>query len=984
MAALDGCLFAGILRDMTSRAVSPVFAGREAELAALARAFDEAVGGLPGTVLVGAEAGGGKSRLVSEFAARLDGRALVLAGGCVELTAAGLPYAPFTAALRQLVRKRGTAGVAELLSGWDTGELARLLPEFGAPPAEADPDLARARLFELVLALLEALAGRLPLVLVVEDVHWADRPTRDLLSFLIRNLRHAAGLLVVTFRSAELHRSHPLRALLAELSRMPGVTRLELPRLSRGQVQAQLEGILGRPPEPAVTAAVYQRSGGNPLFTEALVNVDGTVSPGVPWSLRDQLLGAVKELPEQTQQVLRTAAAGGVRVGHELLAAVTGLDDTALATALRPAVDANVVVTDADGYSFRHDLIRQAVWEDLLPGERAGAERAFAEALEAGPALDVDGMVQVRLALHWRGANEPDRALRAAWDAVAGAAARFAFAEQLQMLVQVLELWDRVPAAAERTGTDRAGVTELAADAARLAGEPERGLALVEAALGEPGEAGDRGRRASLLLRRAMLREQGLLPGRVEDLRAALGLARDPDRLRAEILGQLSRALLFQDRYEEARRAAEEMTALARRLGDQEGQTDARMTHAMISAREGHGSLTALQSERDTARRIGSVLLELHAYGGITHVLEGVGDHQQAIQVGHEGLARAKQLGLSHYCYAIGGNLAESLTSAGRWDEALGIIREALSLDPAPDGRAFSLLLQGRIAVARGEQETAAQIVQQLRSLLTGIQADTQLALPVACLTTDVLLAQGDLAGALAATRTACAQRMDAEPRYLWPLLATGMRACVDAVPAHLPPEVGGRAELQSALERAAAGIPRPGPVEQAHAAVFDAEASRAAGCPDRAAWDAAAAAWESLGQPYPLAYALLRAAAAAAAAGDRDAAASRLQQAADLAGQLRARPLLAQISQLARRAHVEIAGTSPDGPAVPFGLTGRELEVLRLVAAGLGNREIAAELFISPKTASVHVSNILGKLGVASRGEAAATAHRLHIFDPP
>src|SRR5271166_2561837 len=334
---------------MTSRAVSPVFAGREAELTALARAFDEAVGGLPGTVLVGAEAGGGKSRLVSEFAARLDGRALVLAGGCVELTAA----------LRQLVRERGTAGVAELLSGWDTGELARLLPEFGAPPAEADPDLARARLFELVLALLEALAGRLPLVLVLEDVHWADHPTRDLLSFLIRNLRHAAGLLVVTFRSAELHRSHPLRALLVELSRMPGVSRVELPRLSHSQVQAQLEGILGRPPEPAVTAAVYQRSGGNPLFTEALVNADGTVSPGVPWSLQDQLLGAVKELPEQTEQVLRAAAAGGVRVGHELLAAVTGLDDTALAAALRPAVDANVVVTDADGYSFRHDLIRQ-------------------------------------------------------------------------------------------------------------------------------------------------------------------------------------------------------------------------------------------------------------------------------------------------------------------------------------------------------------------------------------------------------------------------------------------------------------------------------------------------------------------------------------------------------------------------------------------------------------------------------------------------
>ena len=209
----------------------------------------------------------------------------------MELSAAGLPYAPFTAALRQLVRERGAAGVAELLGGRDTGELARCCRNSAPRRPEADPDLARARLFELVLALLEALADRLPLVLVVEDVHWADRPTRDLLSFLVRNLRHAAVLLVVTFRSAELHRSHPLRPLLAELSRMAGVTRLELPRLSRGQVAAQLEGVLGRPPEPAVTNAVYERGGGNPLFTEALVSADGTVSPGVPWSLRDQLLG---------------------------------------------------------------------------------------------------------------------------------------------------------------------------------------------------------------------------------------------------------------------------------------------------------------------------------------------------------------------------------------------------------------------------------------------------------------------------------------------------------------------------------------------------------------------------------------------------------------------------------------------------------------------------------------------------------------------
>ena len=294
-----------------------------------------------------------------------------------------MPYAPFGAALRELVRERGTAEVAALLPGQAAGELAGLLPEFGAPPSGADPATARARLFELLLALLERLAERQPVLLVIEDVHWADPATCDLLSFLVRNLRQAAVLMVVTFRSDDLHRTHPLRPLLAGLERMDGVTRLELGRLSRGQVGAQLEGILGRPASPSVLDAVWGRGGGNPLFTEALVNRDGTVSAALPWTLRELLARAVKDLPEATQQLLRTAAVGGSRAGHGLLAAVTGWDDAALTAAVRPAVAANVLVSDGDGYAFRHQLIREAVLEDLLPGERAQAHRRFALALDA-------------------------------------------------------------------------------------------------------------------------------------------------------------------------------------------------------------------------------------------------------------------------------------------------------------------------------------------------------------------------------------------------------------------------------------------------------------------------------------------------------------------------------------------------------------------------------------------------------------------------
>src|SRR5271165_1329677 len=499
---------------------SPVFAGRDDELSVLAAAFGTAAGGTPGVVLLGAEAGGGKSRLTAEFAARVRDRARVLAGACVELSAAELPYAPFAAALRELARERGAAEVAALLPGPGARELATMLPEFGAPPTDADPETARVRLFEVLLALLEVLAEEQPLVLIIEDVHWAGRQTCDLLSCLVRNLRDAAVRLLVTFRSDSLHPGQPPRRLLAGLERTPGVIRVELRRLSRDHVAAQLEGILGRPPAPSAVSAVYRRGGGNPLFTEALLNPDGTVRPDLPWTLSELLLATVKDLPEPAQRLLRTAAVGGFRVGHALLAAVTGSGDDGLSAALRPAVDASVLVSDADGYAFRHELIREAVLGDLLPGERAHAHRRFAEALEADPSLSPDGIAAVQVARHWLGARDLERAMAAACRAAASAAASFAYAEQLLMLEQALRLWDQVTDPARLCGTDHVSVLTYAADAARWAGEPERGLALAEAALTEAGETGGPELRADLLRRRAGLLQDLPRPGQVAGLRA--------------------------------------------------------------------------------------------------------------------------------------------------------------------------------------------------------------------------------------------------------------------------------------------------------------------------------------------------------------------------------------------------------------------------------------------------------------------------------
>lgn len=962
--------------------------GREAELSALTSAVVDAAGGRPRVVLLGAEAGGGKTRLVGELAARVEGRALLLTGGCVAMSAAGPPYAPFVAGLRRLVRERGAAELVALLPGQRPGELARLLPELGEPAADADPATTRGRLFELLLGLIERLAEEQPVVLVIEDAHWADRSVRDLLRFLVRNLQDAAVVVVVTFRSDELHRTHPLRPLLAELDRWEGTTSLELPRLTYAQVASQLEGILGQRPDRALVGAVFARGEGVPLFTEALLSSDGSARSELPGSLRDLLLGAVTELPGQTQQVLRIAAVGGARTDHTLLAAVTRLDDPELTAAMLPAVSANVMISDDDGYAFRHELIREAVLADLLPGERHRAHRAFAEVLAAEPPVGPPRLpVALAVALHWRDAHEYERALRAAWEAAAGAKVDSAHVEQLRMLELVLEVWERVPQAPRYTGGDRVAVLGLAAEAALAAGEPVRGLELVQAAIDElgdtqPGGAHERERRASLLRLRALLRRERLLPGQVDDLEEALALARDPTRVRGEILIALIWAFARQGREGEARRLTGELRALAERLDDEVFWIRAQIAIAHIGAGESRDAVAALRQAQEAARRIGSGRLELHAYTAITHSLEGSGAHERAIEMSREGLARSRQLGLARTEGApIAANLAESLTSAGRWDEALEVVEAALEQDPTLSWQSSLLVVRGQIAVARGELEVAAQTLRELGSLSTDGGGEVQRALPLAQLNILWRQTDGDLGGALAAAGSAISgSKMGADPRYVWPLLGSAMQVVTAASAAGLPRGSGDPAQLRQSLQAWAARVARPGPVERAHAASFMAEVSRVGGHSDLALWDAAAAAWDAVGQPYPRAYALLRAAGAAIGAGDRGVAADRLRQAAVLADHLRARPVRQRVDSLARRARIDLTTDQRVTVAAPFGLTQRELEVLELVAAGRSNREIAAELFISVKTASVHVSNILGKLGVASRGEAAATAYREHI----
>jgi DNA-binding CsgD family transcriptional regulator len=988
------------------RSVSPVLVGRAEQLAVLDAALAPARREGPSVVLVGGEAGVGKSRLVSEFTARTRAAgARVLKGGCVELGTDGLPFAPFIAVLRELVRDLGTDGVAGLLPGRLTRDFARLLPEFGPAAGDAGERVARARLFEQMLALLERLADSGPVVLLIEDAHWADRSTRDLLAFLVsRQQILDRVLIIVTYRSDELHRTHPLRPLLAELGRLAWVERMELPRLDRRHADELVARILGRDPEPSLADEVYRRADGNPLFVEELLCDDctGGLTPGLPASLRDLLLVSVRRLPEETQEQLRTASAGGQHFGHALLVAVTGLPGEGLSRALRPAVAANVLTADADGYTFRHGLIREAILDDLMPGDHTRMHTRFAEALEADPGLLPPGRAVIEQAHHWYAAHDLKGAFVSGWRAAAEAGRALAHAEQLTLLGRVLELWDRVPDAEQRIGASKLSVLEQAAKVARTAGDNERGAAYASAALKEIDPAAEPVRAALLLETRALL---GKHPNPEESLQAALDLLPPGvgDAARARILVDLAR-YTGRLRGPEALAVLDEALELARQTGEAATEATALLELGLVRSLAGDdtAALEVFAQASSVAARAGAYEPQLWSAINESHVLEGMGEHEKAAEVARAGIASAEDYGLARSSGAfLAINVAEPLVSLGRWDEATEVVGHALELAPQQYIRSSLRRLAGEIALRRGDLGEALEHAAAARSTLGsfGFKHRPLHDIPLTQLDVELCVARGKPADALAAV-TAVDGRLDLteNARYAWPLLAAAARAVAAAAGAGAVSGDVQPADVLQRLRALAAQMPAFGPVQRANRLTFSAEALRAAAIaepgPGRseavsgkvlAAFGATTAAWERVGDPYPHAVALLHGAEAALDAGDRDSAVERLRRASELADRLGARPLLEEIGSLARSARIEPADEGADqGPAsaAPLGLTAREFEVLRLVADGRSNPDIAARLFISAKTVSVHVSNILAKMGVASRGEAAAAAHRLRLFE--
>ncbi|MGI5367212.1 helix-turn-helix transcriptional regulator [Streptomyces iakyrus] len=1003
-----------MLGAVETRSVSPVFVGRAEELGTLHDALVRAREGEPQALLIGGEAGVGKTRLVEEFAAAARSHGAVVAlGGCVEVGADGLPFAPFSTALRAL--RRELPGELAAAAAGQEEELARLLPELGESRAGRHDEDAMARLFELTARLLERVAAEHTVVLALEDLHWADASTRHLLSYLFRTLRTGRLVVLATYRSDDIHRRHPLRPLLAELDRLRTIRRLELARFNRDEVGRQIAGILAQEPEPDQVDAIFERSDGNAFFVEELaVAAHEGCRTGLTDSLRDLLLVRVEGLPEAAQQVARIVAEGGSTVEYRLLSAVARFAEDDLIEALRAAVNAGILAPAPgdDGYRFRHSLVREAVSDDLLPGERSRLNRRYAEALESDPALVPADQRAARLASYWYHAHDAAKALPAVLEASVQARRRHAYAEQLRLLERAMDLWDAAPEAVRETlrpvdyaevyppcGCDPATTAlrylDLLAEAAvagRLCGERERALKITKRALRLLDQENDPLRTAWFWIQRSRLVQRLARGDGWQEIATAQDLVRGlpPSEVHAEVLAMAAHWSMLREPGPDTLTAAERAVEYARMVGADEIESHARLTLGglMVEAGQTEAGLAHMYEVRDDVEARGLATVVGRSHVNLPSTLEGIGRSEESVGILREGLRLTGRMGLAESEGWVWSNLAESLISLGRWDEAAeaAVSAQRMGRTAAPYGSgAHSLAF---LALARGEVAEAARHLAEARAAYGPHDPMPQHDLPSSGLTIAVAAAEGRLADARAElARTLESGFPLGTQRYAWPLLLHAATAEADA--RALPAARDGSEQVLDGILAAVKRLTTHAPVWYAHEQWVRAELHRAADRSTPDTWSEVVTAFEPLGRPYDLARVRYRLAASLLTCGgedERERAAELLRLAHAAARHLGARPLADAATTLGRRARLPLTpaaapGPAPADPAEALGLTSRERDVLRLVAAGHTNRRIAQELFISPKTASVHVSNILGKLGVSGRGEAAAVAHRLGLF---
>jgi class 3 adenylate cyclase/tetratricopeptide (TPR) repeat protein len=851
----------------------PSIVGRTAEIQIMSAAYARAMAGQSQVMLITGEAGIGKTTLVEELTgwvrSAADG-ARVKVGESAPMAGTALAYGPFVAALGH---------EAEWLLADDRTD--NMLA-------------ARHRLFVRVFGLLAGLAARSPLVLVLEDLHWADESSRELLTFLAVRLREEPVMIVGTLREEDLTDS--VRRWLAELEHRPRVTRLRLGRMTDTEIAGLVAGAMPDGARPDHVSAVVAAADGNPLYARELAYAD---PGGLPASIADAVLAKASALSAQARAVVDQVSVADGGMSHELLAVTVKLSDARLLAAVRAAVESGLLASTGDGYSFTHAMIRQVVYSQALPSKRALLHRRLAEVLADRPGSD-PGL----LSRHWHRAGCPDRAAAAAVLAARRSVSVRAYPEAVKNYGLAIELMNWLPEA----GPD---LQEEAARSASLAGDSKQAATWAADALARAGAAAPMDRARLLERLGRYLWEMGDPKAAVDAAEQAV-IILDPEpasQLQARVLAALATWRVLLGEADAALPLVTKAMEVAQQTGADAVYAHGLATLGVIEAQYGdlEDGLADLESAFTLACRVGSVEDAIRAAANRVYLLYRAGRFAEAVEAGHAGRSAVAAMGAPPAIITgIGNNVAAALLASGRWAEADQLLVELVA-ESTTNFTRYLQLLQLELAVGRGEAEHAADLAATLRKSPDDPRLIGSLH---ACLAEQSLYA-GELAvaavevidGLAALSGAAMAEE---EIR----LLAIGARLAADlallpssARPRDIP---DGWAQLAATFAESAGlivaehGDGQPDLV--AFGAMVEAEEERRLGRDTRETWQAAAEAWRVAGWPYREAYARLHEAAAALKAGRHEQATRALTACQSAARELQATPLLTRADDLARR----------------------------------------------------------------------------------
>jgi DNA-binding CsgD family transcriptional regulator/tetratricopeptide (TPR) repeat protein len=1063
---------------MPARYTSARFVGREDAFVRLADALDDAASGRARAILLRAPAGMGVTRFLDEATRRvggLDSPVTILRAG-TEPAATDDPYGPIVRALAPALEALPDDDLARVV-GPAAAAMARLLPSIaprldqsGIPMSRpCAPERRKIRIMEGVLATLGRLGERAPVLLLLEDLQRADPATRDLVTFLARIAADQRLAIILSDQPDVVTRGHPWASAVAEMVDAPRpIERHALPLLRRDELAALIEGIEGERPSASLLLLIAERSGGSPLVAEELLAARRELpSVSLTGSLDDIVAGRMAIRSLECRRVLRHLAPAGRALEPARLAIVAetfeaATDRPAPRTVTRPqrsdgVLDAELTAGVAEGLEhgflierdgrigFRHELIGTAIDRDLLPVARARHHAGLAVALADLPAAAAD---------HWLQAGDRAAARRAAIEAADAAAARDASANESAALEAALALTDGASGDGSRARTSRSGepagprrweLQVRAAEASLAEGRLSRATAYLESSIGALDTRRDRLMAGRLFERLAQVRRAAGDPsGAVTAARRAVELVpRDASPERSSVLATLAQLLMLGGIFSEAQKLATEAIRVARACEPvaREQEVHAITTLAVAKAwgRDPQTAVEMLLDAERAAQELDDPEAIFRVSANLTTVLDLDGRRSEAVEVAFRGIAAARAVGLdAAFGNLLIGNVAESLILLGRWDEARDLSDRALAWLPA--GVVFLTTVLGRatVEIESDDGELATTLLGQI-ALELDAEREPQLAGLYGLAAASYALWRGDVADASRSAERAWSMVRGTEE---W-VLAARVAAMVAQVDALIGAEARERRQLAplaaartrttgvlgeaSALVEASGATARTGSRRVADAYLSTARAfqRRLEGDDDAAVWARVAGLWTALDAPYEVALARWRQAEAVmtvrGARAGRTAARGPLLESTRIAAELRARPLLRSLRELAGRARIELppevdallgateaqhvgveASPSPEreqgrsdlvrviagDPAPtpkrddPFGLSHREREVLALVAQGRTNREIGERLFISQKTVGVHVGNILSKLEVSGRVEAAAVAIRLGMTE--